>query len=228
MSNETHTVIKLANYTIAAFVETTSYSMLFSAFLFASENDPIFATISSDTAFLVSVDPRMNTDQIVEISRKIEAELDYYDTISLRYRIETLLELVTQSVNFMQAFVSFGLVVGVLGLIVVSLRGITERTREIGMMRALGFQRGEVITAVVIEIFAVALVGLVIGIINGFILGYGMYTQYLLQFDFTFIIPWATLGIFIGLTVLLSIISAVLPARRASKIPPSEALRYTG
>ena len=128
----------------------------------------------------------------------------------------------------MQAFVSLGLVVGVLGLIVVSLRGISERTREIGMMRALGFQRAEVITAVVIEIFAVAFVGLVIGVINGFVLGYGMYTQYLKQYDFNFIIPWGTLGIFIGLTVLLSIISAVLPARRASKIPPSEALRYTG
>lgn len=229
LSNETHTVITLSNYTIAAFVETTSYSMLFSAFLFTSEDSPIFASIGyKDTAFLISVDSKLNTDQIVEISRKIEAQLDFFDTISLRNRIEILLELVSQSINFMQAFVSLGLVVGVLGLIVVSLRGITERTREIGMMRALGFQRGEVITAVVIEIFAVALVGLVIGVINGFLLGYGMYTQYLLQYDFNFIIPWGTLGIFIGLTVLLSIISAVLPARRASKIPPSDALRYTG
>ncbi len=229
LSNETHTVITLSNYTIAAFVETTSYSMHFSAFLFTSEDSPIFASIGyKDTAFLISVDSKLNTDQIVEISHKIEEQLIYFDTISLRHRIEVLLELVSQSINFMQAFVSLGLVVGVLGLIVVSLRGISERTREIGMMRALGFQRGEVITAVVIEIFAVALVGLIIGIINGFLLGYGMHSQYLLQYDFNFIIPWGTLGIFIGLTVLLSIISAVLPARRASKIPPSEALRYTG
>ncbi len=229
LSNETHTVTILSNYTIAAFVETTSYSMLFSAFLFTSEDSPIFAPIGyNDTAFLISVDSKLNTDQIVEISHKIEAQLDYFDTISLRHRIESLLELISQSINFMQAFVSLGLVVGVLGLIVVSLRGITERTREIGMMRALGFQRAEVITAVVIEIFAVALVGLVIGVINGFVLGYGMYTQYLMQYDFNFIIPWGTLGIFIGITILLSIISAVLPARRASKIPPSDALRYTG
>jgi putative ABC transport system permease protein len=95
-------------------------------------------------------------------------------------------------------------------------------------MRALGFQRSEVITAVVVEIFAVALVGLVIGFVNGFILGYGMYSQYLIEFDFRFIIPWATLAIFVALTIVLSIIAAVLPARRASKIPPSEALRYTG
>ena len=138
------------------------------------------------------------------------------------------MEIITQSVSFMQAFVSLGLVVGVLGLIVVSLRGITERTREIGMMRALGFQRSEVIIAVVVEIFAVAFVGLVIGFVNGFILGYGMYTQYLTEFDFKFIVPWATLALFTFVTIILSIIAAVLPARRASKIPPSEALRYTG
>ncbi|RLI68268.1 MAG: hypothetical protein DRO63_03020, partial [Candidatus Gerdarchaeota archaeon] len=76
--------------------------------------------------------------------------------------------------------------------------------------------------------FAVAFVGLVIGFINGFILGYGMYTQYLADFDFRFIIPWKMLAIFTFVTVLLSIIAAILPARRASKIPPSEALRYTG
>ncbi|MHA1212969.1 MAG: FtsX-like permease family protein, partial [Candidatus Heimdallarchaeota archaeon] len=100
--------------------------------------------------------------------------------------------------------------------------------REIGMMRALGFKRAEVITAVVVEIFAVALVGLVIGFINGFILGRGMHEQYLSEFDFDFIIPWGMLGLFTLITIILSIIAAVLPARRASKIPPSEALRYTG
>ena len=63
---------------------------------------------------------------------------------------------------------------------------------------------------------------------NGFILGYAMFTQYLQEFDFRFIIPWRALGIFVALTALLSIISAVIPARRAAKIPPSEALRYAG
>ena len=58
--------------------------------------------------------------------------------------------------------------------------------------------------------------------------GYGMHTQYLSEFDFQFIIPWAMLGIFIAVTVALSIFAAVIPARRASKIPPSDALRYTG
>ncbi|HUU79362.1 MAG TPA: FtsX-like permease family protein [candidate division Zixibacteria bacterium] len=224
VTNET-----LVDYTIVGFVETTSYSMLFANFLFTSEQSAIFDQIGdNDTAYLIQTNPRLNTDEVVEVSRNIESKLLGFDTISLRSRIESFLEFIMQAVNFMQAFVSLGLVVGVLGLIVVSLRGVTERTREIGMMRALGFQRAEVITAVVIEIFAVAFVGLIIGFINGFILGYGMFTQYLAQYDFTFIIPWAALGLFIGITIILSIIAAVIPARRASKIPPSEALRYTG
>ncbi len=220
--------ITLGNYTVIAFVETTSYAMLFSSFLFVSEDSKIFQDISEPTAYLVKTNPRLTTEENLEVSRNIEARLLGFDTLCLRDRMEQFMEIITQSVSFMQAFVSLGLVVGVLGLIVVSLRGITERTREIGMMRALGFQRSEVITAVVVEIFAVAFVGLVIGFVNGFILGYGMYTQYLIDFDFRFIIPWTTLAIFTFVTIILSIIAAVLPARRASKIPPSEALRYTG
>jgi len=223
----TNTTI-LGNYTIVAFVQTTSYSMSFSAFMFTGENSPLFNQVPYDTAYLIQTNPKLTTEQNVEVSRKIEAALTGFDTLTLRDRMESVMEFVTQSINFMQAFVSLGLVVGVLGLIVVSLRGITERTREIGMMRALGFQRAEVIAAVVIEIFAVAFVGLVIGFANGLILGYGMHTQYLSEFDFQFIIPWGMLGIFIALTVVLSIFAAVIPARRASKIPPSDALRYTG
>ncbi|NHJ46195.1 MAG: FtsX-like permease family protein, partial [Asgard group archaeon] len=218
----------MGNYTVIGFVVTLSYSMLFSSFAFTSEGSAVFTNLENDTAFLVQTSDKLSTDENVEISRKIEAKLFGFDTIALRDRVRQFMEFVTQSISFMQAFVSLGLVVGVLGLIVVSLRGITERTREIGMMRALGFQRGEVITAVVVEIFAVAFVGLVIGFANGFLLGYGMYTQYLIEYDFKFIIPWLTLGIFVLLTIVLSIIAAVLPARRASKIPPSEALRYTG
>ncbi|NHJ39497.1 MAG: FtsX-like permease family protein [Asgard group archaeon] len=218
----------IGNYTVIGFVVTLSYTMLFSSFTFTSENSPIFMDLENDTAFLIQTDKKLTTEEKVEVSRNIEAKLFGFDTIALRDRTEEFMEFVIQSISFMQAFVSLGLVVGVLGLIVVSLRGITERTREIGMMRALGFQRSEVITAVVVEIFAVALVGLVIGFVNGFILGYGMYSQYLVDFDFRFIIPWTTLTIFIALTIALSIIAAVLPARRASKIPPSEALRYTG
>jgi len=220
--------VTFGNYTVIAFVETTSYSMLFSSYLFVSENSTIFQDIDEPTAYLIQTNPRLSTEQNLEVSRNIEAELLGFDTLCIRDRMESFMEIVTQSVSFMQAFVSLGLVVGVLGLIVVSLRGITERTREIGMMRALGFQRSEVIIAVVVEIFAVAFVGLVIGFVNGFILGYGMYSQYLIEFDFKFIIPWATLALFTFVTIVLSIFAAVLPARRASKIPPSEALRYTG
>ncbi len=218
----------LGNYTLIAFIETTSYSMLFSSFLFTGEDSPIFGDVRNNSAYLIQTDSSLTTEENVEVSRNIEAELFGFDTLCLRDRMESLMEFIIQSVSFMQAFVSLGLVVGVLGLIVVSLRGITERTREIGMMRALGFHRAEVITTVVVEIFMVAFVGLIIGLVNGFILGYGMYTQYLIEYDFKFIIPWAMLGIFTAITIVLSIVAAVIPARRASKIPPSDALRYTG
>ncbi|MEA2070940.1 MAG: FtsX-like permease family protein [Asgard group archaeon] len=227
-SNQTVEEPVFGNYTIIAFVDTTSYATQFANFIFTGEDSVLFNNVNNDSAFLISINDKLSTEEIREIASNIETELFGFDTLTLRYRIEEFMDFAVQAINFMQAFVSLGLVFGVLGLIIVSLRGVTERTREIGMMRALGFQRGEVITAVVVEIFAVAFVGLIIGFINGFILGYGMYEEYLVDYDFRFIIPWALLGIFIGITIVLSVISAVIPARRAAKIPPSKALRYTG
>jgi ABC-type antimicrobial peptide transport system permease subunit len=129
--------------------------------------------------------------------------------------------------GFLQAFVSLGFVVGVLGLLVVASRSVTERTREIGMLRALGFKQNDVVISVVLELIIMGMIGLFIGIINGTIMGYAL-TDINSGGTATFLIPW-TLILFYGLlTLFLAIISAIFPAIKASRIPASDALRYTG
>ncbi len=127
--------------------------------------------------------------------------------------------------NFFQAFTSLGFFEGILGLLVVSLRSISERRREIGMMRALGFNRKNVIYTVILELVAMSLIGTVIGLINGILLTSSL-VHVNQSLDFKLVIPWGTIWIYIILTLLAAFIAAVIPGWKASKIPPSEALRY--
>lgn len=128
---------------------------------------------------------------------------------------------------FLQAFVSLGFVVGILGLMVVAFRSVAERTREIGMLRALGFRRVDVVISVVLELVVMGLIGLFIGFINGSILGYAL-TDINSGGDASFLIPWPLLAGYAALTVGSAILASVFPALKASRIPPSDALRYTG
>ncbi len=140
---------------------------------------------------------------------------------------ESFLEIQFRFFNFLQAFTSLGFVVGILGLFVVALRSVAERQREIGMLRALGFRRFDVVLAVIIELIVMGFIGLFIGMFNGTVLGYAL-INIGTDGDATFIIPWIPILGYIALTLGSAFVAAVFPGYRSSKIPPSDALRYTG
>ena len=130
--------------------------------------------------------------------------------------------------NFLQTFTSLGFVVGILGLMVVSLRAVSERKREIGMLRSIGYKKLDVILAVIFELIALSIIGWLIGMFNGLVMA-----QRLIDVSFgdlaDFVIPWYPhILIYSVITFGASFIAAIIPGWLASRIPPSEALRYQG
>jgi len=129
--------------------------------------------------------------------------------------------------NFMQVFTSLGFLVGIIGLLVVSVRSVSERKREIGMMRAIGFTRPNLILAILTELVVMGLIGLVVGLINGSLLGWAL-TDINSGGTATFLIPWAIIGVYTAITFGAALMAAIIPGWKAAQIPPSEALRYVG
>ncbi|UCD96208.1 MAG: FtsX-like permease family protein, partial [Candidatus Bathyarchaeota archaeon] len=78
----------------------------------------------------------------------------------LYLRIKSSLEMVERMISFLQIYVTFGLVIGAVGLAVISIRNVAERKREIGMMRAIGFPRTQVMLSVLLELVVLGLIGL--------------------------------------------------------------------
>ena len=131
-------------------------------------------------------------------------------------------------VKIVQAFLAFGLVVGVAGLAVISARAVHERRREIGALRALGFKRSMVGWQFIVESSLISLVGIVLGVAVGTLGGYNLFSVTIEDPDARFIFPWTQM-IVLGLSVwAASLLFTIVPAVRASRIPAVEALRYEG
>ncbi|HDQ06701.1 MAG TPA: FtsX-like permease family protein [Candidatus Bathyarchaeota archaeon] len=139
-------------------------------------------------------------------------------------KIERSLEMVNRVVSFLQIYVTFGLAIGAVGMAVISVRNVSERKREIGMMRAIGFPRTQVMLSVLLELVVLGIIGLAIGVVNGVLISVGFANMQ----GATLVIPWNDLGIYLGFITLIALAAGAIPGWFASRIPPAEALRYVG
>ena len=122
-----------------------------------------------------------------------------------------------------------GLLVGIAALGVVSFRSVVERRQQIGMLRAIGYQRNMVSASFLIESSMITALGVISGTALGLTLAYRLMTSP----DFAgttggtaFIVPWVLIIVFIAVAVGASLLMAYIPSRQAARVPIAEALRY--
>jgi putative ABC transport system permease protein len=124
-------------------------------------------------------------------------------------------------------FLTVGLVVGVAALGVISTRAVVERRQQIGMLRALGFQRQIVSWIFLIESSFVALLGIGLGAGLALIPAAQMITEIAADVPgVTFQVPWKEILFVSGLAYAMTLLTTWLPAVQASQVMPAEALRY--
>jgi putative ABC transport system permease protein len=126
-----------------------------------------------------------------------------------------------------QGFLGIGLVIGIAGLGVVLVRAVHERRREIGVLRALGFQDRVVRRAMLFEAGFLASQGVAIGMGLGLVTAYqGLVNSNTFGAgELTFAWPWAALAVIFAIPTTVALLSAWAPATRAARIAPAVALR---
>jgi putative ABC transport system permease protein len=144
--------------------------------------------------------------------------------------IQEMREAMTTQLVFQQlllGFLTVGLVVGVAALGVISTRAVVERRQQIGMLRALGFQREMVSWIFLIESSFVALLGIGLGVGLALIPASQVVTDMAAEIPgLTFQVPWTEIGVVSGLAYAMTLLTTWLPAVQASRVTPAEALRY--
>ncbi len=158
---------------------------------------------------------------------------DKVGVISL-IEISRVVASVTTAMKFVTlAAGSAAFAVAVTGVAATMITSVMERTREIGVLKAIGFTNGEVVAMILLEALIMSLLGSIVGIAAGVVAahvlaGKGM----VIKGAQTIVIkapPAVTPGLLLNtlmMTVVVGVAGSVFPAYKAAKIPPAEALRY--
>lgn len=160
---------------------------------------------------------------IFRIIRKVPlGEEDNFSII----RSDTFVEMMIQNTRMISIAATFigmiTLIGAAIGLMNIMLVSVTERTREIGIRKAIGANKRTIRNQFLAESIVIAQLGGALGIIMG--IAIGNFVSYLI--GSSFIIPWPWIILGVTLCFIVALASGILPARKAANLDPIEALRY--
>ena len=125
---------------------------------------------------------------------------------------------------FLAAIAGISLFVGGIGIMNIMLVSVTERTREIGLRKAIGARRGIILTQFLIESVVLSIIGGVVGILLGAGIAYSV--ALFSNGQFQAIVTPGAIGLAFGFSMLVGVLFGVYPAAQAAKLNPIDALRY--
>lgn len=148
-------------------------------------------------------------------------EKECYAVTNMATYIDLLDTVINVFTIFIAAVSAISLVVGGIGVMNIMLVSITERTREIGIRKALGAKTGTIMFQFLTESIILCLIGGIIGLLLG--VASAAFVSFIMKVPLT--VQPSTIVLAVGFSSAIGIIFGVYPARRAAKMPPIEALR---
>jgi putative ABC transport system permease protein len=149
-------------------------------------------------------------------TQKVLTKSEYLDTINKQ---------ISQILMMFYGLLAMSVLISIFGIINTLVLSVHERTREIGMLRAIGATRRQLRQMVRYESVITAVIGGVLGTAVGIAMAYVMVTQ-MGGDGLVFSLPWLQLGVCLVLAVVVGVVAAVLPARRAANTRILEAIQY--
>ncbi|HUR37853.1 MAG TPA: FtsX-like permease family protein [Planctomycetota bacterium] len=163
--------------------------------------------------------------RIVE-ALKEKHSLFVYDVDDLKRVSDSVMD---NTLVLMNVQVALAIVIGFFGIVNTLLISVMQRTREIGLLRAVGMTTRQVGTMIVIESSFIALVGAVLGILLGLAGArwpLALHVAQVAGYRLPLYVPWVAVGVALAASVLIGAVASVLPARRAASIKILEAITY--
>jgi putative ABC transport system permease protein len=183
---------------------------------------------SNQLDVLVLVKAREGAD-VGEVRQGLEGALEAFPNIELQDQSEfreKYAQFLNQVLNLLTALLLMAVIIAVFGIVNTLSLSIYERTRELGLLRAVGMTRRQTRSMVRWEAVIIAVMGALFGVVIGIAFGWAL--QQALEPDgFTELgIPGAQLAFYVVLAGLAGVLAAILPARRAARMNVLEAISY--
>jgi len=210
-----------------------------------NQDDQIFVPLTTAQKLLLGIDhvsfARLKVDDAKNVDNAVEQakvllrerhnidnpENDDFSIRSMAQGLEAITSITNALKMFLVAVAAIALVVGGVGIMNIMLAAVQERTREIGLRKAVGAKNKNIIVQFLIESVMITSIGGLIGIILGILISFivakvaqGMGYDW----DFAVSVSSVFLGCFVSVGV--GLVFGIIPARKASRLNPIEALRY--
>ncbi|NEG54425.1 ABC transporter permease [Bifidobacterium platyrrhinorum] len=192
-------------------------------------NDDLAERVNNENTMftiMLFVNARDGADTATVKKRLVKAVKPFY-VINVQDRDEfksSMSTMVDQILIILYALLALSIVIAVFGIVNTLALSVSERTREIGLLRAVGTSRGQVRGMLAIEASLIAVLGTLLGVVVGVAAGAVIRVVYESDGLERLSVPWDQLGAFLVLAVLVGVVAALPPARRALKVPVLDAV----
>jgi putative ABC transport system permease protein len=181
---------------------------------------------TQDTTDFVKTAPGVDAARVQTLlTGLVEAAFPTAEVLNQQELKESREKQVDQLVNLIFALLILAIVISLFGIANTLALSIHERTRELGMLRAIGMSRRQVRTMIRYEAVITALIGAILGMVLGIVFA-ALIAQPLKDEGFTLSYPVGSLIVLLILAALAGVLAAIFPARRASKLDVLESLQY--
>jgi putative ABC transport system permease protein len=184
----------------------------------------IFPTPQLFMVFVKSDPEAANAQQLAALKTALK-DVPTADVQTVAQYKDGVVKQVDQLLNLLYGLLAMSVIISLFGIVNTLVLAVFERTREIGLLRAIGTSRRQVRATVRYESVITSIIGALMGIVVGIVFAWVVTTRFAGQ-GITFSIPGGQLVVFLILAVIVGVIAAILPARRASRIDILEAIQY--
>ncbi len=163
----------------------------------------------------------LRTDGRSNVDTAVENALAAYPNVQVQTRAQfeqSQIAAVNRLLGVIYALLALAVFIALIGIVNTLMLSVFERTREIGLLRAVGMKRGQVRTMVRSEAVVLSIFGAILGIIIGTGMGVALVTSLRQQGITDTVVPVTSLVVFLFLSAVLGLVAATWPARRAAKL----------
>jgi len=212
---------------------------------FENQDNYVFIPISTGQKIMLGIDyvsmarvkinSQENVDQAVEDIKAVlrdrhhldSKELDDFTVRAQAQAIEIFSAITNSLTYFLAAIAAISLLVGGIGIMNIMFISVTERTREIGLRKALGAKNKNILYQFLIESIVVTLAGGIVGVIAGILVSFLVANvAKWLGYNWDFVISVFSIFLSCSISMLVGLFFGLYPAHKASELNPIEALQY--